>query len=273
MCIVVFRWSPDGESPLHLIANRDEFFARPTAPMQWWDGGEVLAGRDLKGGGTWLGITKTGRFAALTNIRSSALRKADAPSRGALVSDFLSSRLGASRYMDTVARGASAYEGFNLLCGEMGARELWFLNSQECTPRALRDGVYGLSNATLDTPWPKVSKLKARFAAVTSATANPQSEPMHTDVHALLRDASTVPDHALPDTGVPLAWERALSAIFIRHQDYGSRASTVLRIQRQSVEVSEQTHSPNALCNHLSTGAATCPAQFKFDFEALPRHL
>ncbi len=271
MCIIVFQWLPHAESPLKLIANRDEFFARPTAPMQWWDGGEVLAGRDLKSGGTWLGFTKTGRFAALTNIRNLALRKADAPSRGALVSDFLCGDLSAANYIDSVALRAPTYEGFNLLCGDMNSRELWFLNSQERAPRALRDGVYGLSNATLDTPWPKVTALKSRFSAIFGGIAT--TDLWQADAHSLLLDAAVAPDQRLPTTGVPIEWERALSAVFIRHQDYGTRASTVLRLYAQTVEISEQTHALNSTQNKPVPQLPNGMARFNFEFSADSRHL
>lgn len=270
MCIIVFRWSPDSQSSLQLIANRDEFFKRPTAPMQWWDGGAVLAGRDLKSGGTWLGVTKTGRFAAITNIRNPALRKTDAPSRGALVSDFLSSKLSVATYIDSVASRAPTYEGFNLLCGDMNSRELWFLNSQERAPRALDGGVYGLSNATLDAPWPKVVALRSQFVAMASSRAG---DFWRSAAQSLLLDATVAPDQLLPSTGVPIEWERALSAIFVGRQDYGTRASTTLRVDAQNVKVSEQTH---LLKTQLNWGVPqTSPAfsHFKFDISARNRHL
>jgi uncharacterized protein with NRDE domain len=270
MCIIVFRWTPNAESPLQLIANRDEFFARPAAPMQWWNGGDVLAGRDLKSGGTWLGVTKTGRFAAITNIRSPAFRKSDAPSRGALVSDFLSSELSAANYIDSVALRASAYEGFNLLCGDMNLRELWFLNSQERVPRAIVDGVYGLSNATLDAPWPKVVALKSQFVAM----APPREDGVwRAEAQSLLLDTAVVPDQYLPNTGVPIDWERALSAVFIRHQNYGTRASTVLRIDAQNVKISEQTHRLNAKWNGAMPQILSAFSHFKFDISAPGGHL
>jgi uncharacterized protein with NRDE domain len=254
MCIVVFRWSPESESPLHLIANRDEFFVRPAAPMQWWDGGDVLAGRDLKGGGTWLGITKRGRFAALTNIRNPALRKTKAPSRGALVSDFLSGDASAAAYLKHIAERADAYEGFNLLCGELSvaanktSSNLWFFNSQEGIPRALSAGVYGISNATLDTPWPKLERLKQRFneriglnpsdSGAIQASLRPS-----VDLEALLLDAKTFDDAVLPSTGVPIEWERALSAVFIRHESYGTRASTTIHVNKTVARLTEITHT------------------------------
>jgi uncharacterized protein with NRDE domain len=246
MCIVVFQWQPESDEPLNLIANRDEFFDRPTAPMHWWPGDEILAGRDLKSLGTWLGITKCGRFAALTNIRNPVLRKTNAPSRGSLASDFLSGEMNAAEYLQNIAARAELYEGFNLLCGEFTlggsalSPNLWFLNSQERIPRSLNAGVYGLSNATLNTPWPKVERLKKSFVELKTAVGATASM---TEIESLLHDGVCAKDEELPSTGVLRDWERALSAVFIRYGSYGTRASTTLCLRHSVVHLRETTHT------------------------------
>ena len=250
MCIAVFRWAPQSDSPLRFIANRDEFFERPTAAMHWWPGGHVLAGRDLKNSGTWLGVTKGGRFAALTNIRNLQLRKTGARSRGELASNFLSTDTSVADYLGALAECTDCYEGFNLLCGDLlpsegHAPSLWFLNSQIGEPQSLRSGVYGLSNATLDTPWPKVERLRLRFAALVE-TMDASDHDFHSHSEQLLRDEAHASEADLPTTGVPRDWERALSAIFIRQGGYGTRASTTLSVSSRQVSMREVTHAPNS---------------------------
>jgi uncharacterized protein with NRDE domain len=247
MCIVVFNWTPETVAPLSLAANRDEFFARPTLAMDWWPGDSVLAGRDLKSGGTWMGVTRTGRFALVTNVRDPSLRKANAPSRGMIVSDFLNDDANTETFLQTLATRASAYEGFNLVCGSVSSasRELWFLNSVEPTPRRLEHGTYALSNATLDTPWPKTKRIKTAFDEIMNSKA---SDDHSQAIDALLTDNTLATDDTLPNTGVPIEWERTLSSIFIRHRDgegrvvYGTRSSSQLHVNFDRVHVRETTH-------------------------------
>jgi uncharacterized protein with NRDE domain len=254
MCIVVFHWAPETDAPLALAANRDEFFARPTAAMHWWPDGNVLAGRDLKSGGTWMGVTRTGRFALVTNVRDPSLRKSNAPSRGNIVSGFLESETDAQMFLQTIASRGHAYEGFNLVCGSLArsARELWFLNSVEQMPRRLTHGTYALSNATLDTPWPKTKRIKAVFAEIMNTKI---SEENLAAIDALLTDATHADNAALPNTGVPIEWERALSSIFIRHRDasgeivYGTRSSSQLHVNFDGVYVHETTHLPENIAH------------------------
>ena len=153
MCIAVFRWDSDAEIPLLLAANRDEYFERPTRSMHWWSHADVLAGRDLKADGAWLGVTRQGRFALITNIRNPALRKAGAPSRGEIVRRYLEKPQSAGEFVAELAAIAAEYQGFNLICGSLRANEraLWFLNSSDAAPRLLESGLYALSNASLDT--------------------------------------------------------------------------------------------------------------------------
>lgn len=222
MCLIVFAWQPESPTVLRLAANRDEFYARPSAALsEWADAPGIFAGRDLQAGGTWLGITAEGRFAALTNIRDPRL-KAGPRSRGALKTEYLLGQASAPAYLDRIMRDAADYAGFNLLLGDR--QQLWHFNSREGRPRQLRSGIYGMSNASLDTPWPKL--LYAREAL------RERIEGVDEDLLELLSDNRQPAVHLLPDTGVGLATERLLSSVFIASATYGTRASTVLNLEQ-----------------------------------------
>lgn len=224
MCLIVFAWKLVPECPLVLAANRDEFFARPSQAAGWWeDHPDVYAGRDLQAGGTWLGINRAGRFAALTNIRKGGERRSDARSRGELVAGFLKSDLSAEDYLDSVRERAGDYNGFNLLLGDH-ERSYWYSNDDDGQLKQLEPGIYGLSNGSLDTPWPKVVRAKAQFSSLLCQGA---PDDAYFD---MLSDTTRASDGRLPDTGVTLEWERLLSPICIESDDYGTRASTLLRV-------------------------------------------
>ncbi|MGY3171083.1 uncharacterized protein with NRDE domain [Pseudomonas sp. TE12234] len=219
MCLIVFAWRPGHAQPLIVAANRDEFYARPSLPLaQWPEAPQVHAGRDLEAGGTWLGIGANGRFAALTNIRDPH-RPPGRRSRGELVARFLAGELPIDDYLDDVVARSPEYGGFNLLVGNL--HELWHFNARESEAVMLQPGVYGVSNAGLDTPWPKLLKAKA---ALSAAMDDPRPDTLLT----LLSDPQTAPFAELPDTGVGLATETLLSSVFIASQSYGTRASTAL---------------------------------------------
>jgi uncharacterized protein with NRDE domain len=219
MCLIVFAWRPGHAQPLIVAANRDEFYARPSLPLaQWPEAPQVYAGRDLEAGGTWLGVGANGRFAALTNIRDPHQPPAR-KSRGELVARFLGGDMPIDDYLSDVVARSLEYSGFNLLVGN--ANELWHFNARETEAVMLPPGVYGLSNAGLDTPWPKL--LKAR-AALEEVLDDPQPQALL----ALLNDPQTAPFAELPDTGVGLATETLLSSVFIASPTYGTRASTAL---------------------------------------------
>lgn len=240
MCLILFAHDAHPEYRLVLAANRDEFYARPTAAAHWWaDTPGLLAGRDLRSGGTWLGVTRGGRIAALTNVRDPEAERGDAPTRGALVRDFLAGSEAPDVYLRRLAPRAGAYNGFNLLAGD--GRHLLYYGSPEGRVRELSPGVYGLSNHLLDTPWPKVERGRAGLAAVLRDGGGVEPEALF----RLLADAEPAADAELPDTGVDRAWERALSSPFISTPEYGTRASAVLLVSRDGVATFiERTFSP-----------------------------
>lgn len=234
MCLILVAWRSHPQYPLVVAANRDEFFTRRTASADFWpDQPQILAGRDLEGGGTWMGVTRAGRFAALTNYRDPAAQRPDAPSRGALVADFLAGDANIDAYLDQIQPRAASYNGFNLLLGERD-RLVWFSNVAGGRVE-LASGVYGVSNHLLDSPWPKVGAGKTALAAAMGAL--PDSAPLF----ELLRDDSVHPDAALPRTGVSIEWERLLSSAFVRAPGYGTRSSTVLTIGTAGANFDEQT--------------------------------
>jgi len=236
MCLIVFAWRPGHSLPLVVAANRDEFYARPSQHLaQWPEAPDVYAGRDLEAGGTWLGVGAGGRFAALTNIRDPHQPPARR-SRGELVARFLTGKIAIDQYLADVAARSVEYAGFNLLVGT--ADELWHYNSRETGAKRLPSGVYGLSNAGLDTPWPKLLKAKAALQEVLD-------DPQPQALLALLGDPQTAPFAELPDTGVGLATETLLSSVFIASPSYGTRASTALIVRTDgSRHIVERSFGP-----------------------------
>lgn len=239
MCLIFAAWRHHPDYRLVVAANRDETLDRPTAPAQLWeDAPWVVAGRDLRAGGTWLGVAREGRFSALTSHRGREPFAADAPSRGHLVGDFLraADSPSARAYVQSLTARADDYNGFNLLAAD--ENELVWYSNRAAEPRTLAPGVYGLSNDLLDTPWPKVVRGKAAFAH------HLERGPL--DVEALfdlLADRTTAADPDLPDTGIGLDRERALSPLFIRTTDYGTRSSTIVLIDHHGgITLHERTH-------------------------------
>jgi uncharacterized protein with NRDE domain len=219
MCLIVLAWNVHPEWRLVVGANRDEFYDRPSEPAGWWrHAPEVFGGRDLRAGGTWLGAGVQGRFAAVTNVRDPPAQRASARSRGELPATFLEGSMPAREFARHAQILRGAYNPFNLVVGD--GEELWFVNSRAQAPLRLGAGIHGVSNAELDSAWPKVQRSKARFA---EALGQLDPEPL---VFELLADRCLVPDEELPDTGVGLEWERVLSAPFIATERYGTRSST-----------------------------------------------
>ena len=241
MCLIVFAWRPEHSTPLLLAANRDEFYARPTLPLAAWEEAPgVLAGRDLEAGGTWLGLGPEGRFAALTNIRDPG-QPLGRRSRGDLVAQFLTSGMPMDDYLREVRGRSAEYSGFNLLIGTFaaGARpRLAYLNSREGEIVALPAGVYGLSNAAIDTPWPKLRKAREGLAQALA-------EPQDAGLLGVLADPEPAADSELPETGVGLATERLLSSVFIASPSYGTRASTVVTLKADGqLRITERSFGP-----------------------------
>jgi uncharacterized protein with NRDE domain len=223
MCIILLAYKSHPVYPLVLAANRDEFYERPTAVAHFWeDAAGLLGGRDLERGGTWLGVTDTGRIAAITNFREPGQRLTDAPSRGLLVSDFLRSHETPETYLERLATDGAPYNGFNLIVGD--SRRLCYYSNRAQAYQTLAPGVYGVSNHLLDTPWPKVTRGKAALAEILAAGDALQPDA----IFRLLADRSCADDGCLPDTGVGLELERTLSPLFITSPIYGTRSSTVL---------------------------------------------
>jgi uncharacterized protein with NRDE domain len=241
MCLILLAVEAHARYPLVLAANRDEFHDRPTRPAGWWpEAPGVLAGRDERSGGTWMGVTREGRWAAVTNHRDASGERRDAPSRGALVADFLRGGERPEAYLERVAERAGEYNGFNLLVGD-GARVLWLSNRQP-VPRAepVQPGVHGLSNALLDTPWPKVVRGKHEMERL---LAGSDLEPGA--LLDVMLDRTLAADHDLPSTGVGTERERALSSRFILTPGYGTRSSTALLLDREgTLRFVERSYEP-----------------------------
>jgi uncharacterized protein with NRDE domain len=223
MCLLLFAYNTHPDYRLILAANRDEFHRRPTEAAHWWsDAPDVFAGRDLEKSGTWMGVSKHGKFAALTNFRDPTQRKLNAPSRGLLVSDYLRGKVSPAEYLAQLSGHVDQYEAFNLFLGDK--HSLWFFSSRDKISHALKPGIYGLSNATLDEAWPKVTHGKQGLTKILTENVN------ENNLFSLLADRTIYHDDHLPQTGVPLEWERRLSATFIVSPEYGTRCSTLLLI-------------------------------------------
>jgi uncharacterized protein with NRDE domain len=236
MCLILIAYQVHPRYPLILAANRDEFYQRPTAAAAFWpDAPHILGGRDLVHQGTWLGVTRSGRFAALTNYRDPHAAKRNAPSRGGLVSGFLQSETRPEDFLERLRSEASKYNGFNLLFGDQAGLCCFSNKSGEAV--RLTPGIHGLSNHLLDTSWPKVVRGKESLAQVVRS-----DEFLREDLFAILADRTQASDELLPETGVGLMRERMLSSIFIASERYGTRSSTVLLIDaHRQVSFSERT--------------------------------
>lgn len=238
MCLILLAYRAVPGVPLIVAANRDEHFDRPALPAaRWEDHPDIWAGRDLSGGGTWLGVSRRGRFAALTNFRDPETHRADAPTRGGLVKNFLVGQMSARRYVVSIAREAVPYNGFCLLVWDGHA--LFFYSNRGPAPREVEPGVHGLPNQLLNTPWPKVRRGCAGLRKLTQS-------PFCVEEHlALLNDTTPAPDHELPQRGRALERERQSSAVRIVNPLYGTRCSTVLRIADEGrIDFAERTFLP-----------------------------
>lgn len=228
MCVIFFAYNSRPDYPLILLANRDEYYERPSAAAGYWtDAPAIYGGRDLIGGGTWLGVTLGGQFAAVTNYRDPS-GPAGTRSRGELVADFLKTDISPKSYLEDIQTRSSDYSGFNLIAGKIGeTSELYYYSNRQGEIKELSSGIYGLSNHLLDTPWPKVAKGKSAFTEM--LTLNDVSND---SLFMILADETLAPDDELPSTGIPFEAEKAISATFIKAEGYGTRCSTVLKFSR-----------------------------------------
>ncbi|MCW3154418.1 NRDE family protein [Achromobacter spanius] len=241
MCLAVLALHALPGIPVLIAANRDEFHARPTLPAaQWADAPGLYAGRDGLAGGTWMGVTAQGRFALVTNFREPGRHLDPAPSRGALVEDYLRGSDSPQAYLARTHESDQAYNGFNLIVGD--TRQAWYLSNRDGAPRPLAPGIYALSNHLLDTPWPKLARTKTAFTEVLGRTPQP-------DLPALfdaLADRQTATDDEMPATGLPQDRERLLSSPFIVSPDYGTRASSVLVLREGGAgQLDERRFAPD----------------------------
>lgn len=222
MCLIIFSWKAHTKYPLVISANRDEFYQRPTSLANTWqDDPALIAGKDLEANGTWMGLSKKGRWSALTNYRSPSEVKKNTPSRGALVKDFLSNGVSPKQYLENIKEEGLDYNGFNLLVGT--ENELWYYSNIEKEVKEIKPGVYGLSNHLLDTSWPKVELGKKKLKSILK-----QNSISKEDLFLMMQDTSIPEDELLPATGVGIEWERLLSSMFIESDSYGTRCSTAL---------------------------------------------
>jgi uncharacterized protein with NRDE domain len=228
MCLFFCAFEFHPKYRLIIAANRDEFYDRPSQPASFWpEAPDLLAGKDLQGGGTWFGITRSGRIAAITNYRDPRSHRNEAPSRGLLLTDYLLGSDEPAGYLERVSQKRVQYNGFNLIVGSTS--ELDYYSNRKGGVIALTPGLYGLSNHLLDTPWPKVARGKAAFGELLSRDGDPDPESLFD----ILSERSIVEDRLLPETGIGLDWERILSARFIVSPVYGTRSSTLLLVDRE----------------------------------------
>ncbi len=254
MCLIAWNWQPGSTTPLLLIGNRDEFYARPALPMHWWTDQRVLAGQDLQAGGTWLGLNRRGCLAVLTNYRSSHDQLVEAPSRGELVAGFLQASFSAESYLEKLSVKAHRYNPFNLLLYD-GSMLMGF-ESRYKRSLYIAPGISGVSNANFDTPWPKLERVKNGLRALSGNDAQTITD---TAILSILQDRRQADDADLPSTGIALARELALSAPFIATPDYGTRACSVVRIGRSQARSSEYSFDANG---------ATGQVLFEFTFSS-----
>ncbi len=236
MCLIVFAWKAHPRYPLILAANRDEFYKRPTQQAGFWEEfPKMVAGKDLKAGGTWMGITSSGRFASVTNYRDPANIDPKAKSRGDIPIDFLTGSDLPMDYLKKLDTDSENFNGFNVLLGDL--KDLFHYSNYEDKINQISPGVHGLSNALLDTPWPKVSFVKNEFQKVISGAFSQR------DLLDLMGQTETFADDQLPKTGVPYEWEKAISAVCIRTPTYGTCCTTIITIDQEgTVSFFEKTY-------------------------------
>ncbi|MBT2759488.1 NRDE family protein [Mesobacillus foraminis] len=241
MCLILFAYHAHPEYKLIVAANRDEFYQRSTAPVHFWeDQPAILGGRDLEKMGTWMGVTTTGRYAALTNYRDPKESSAGKSSRGELVANYLKGTALPETFMVETAEAREKYPGYNLLAGDSAG--LFYYSNIENKVRRVEPGIHGLSNRLLNTDWPKVTKGREGLKTIIDQykESAPGEKEMIDELFALLQDADPAPDELLPKTGISREWERLLSPLFIKSKDYGTRSSTVFLMSERHIKYVER---------------------------------
>ncbi len=229
MCLIFVSFKQHAKHPLVILANRDEFYNRPTQPAHFWeDNPSILAGKDLEGGGTWMGITRNGFLAMLTNYRDVAHIKSKAPTRGKLVSDYLQGEFAPKEYLMALSKTGHLYNGYNLIVGTV--HDPWYYSNQQQKIVQLGTGLYGISNGLLHSKWPKVEQGKQELAPLLA------HHMLDTEaLFAVMANTDKAEDSQLPDTGLSTEKEKELSARFIATQGYGTRCTTLITLNQQGV--------------------------------------
>jgi len=255
MCLIVFAFKNHPRFDLIFAANRDEFYGRPTRAAQFWDDHPtMLAGKDLSGGGTWMGINRRGQFAALTNFRDPSISKENAPSRGEIVINYLKQKKNPTAFLKQLHSRSAKYMGFNILAGTPAG--VMHYSNQENTINTVEAGVHGLSNHLLDTPWPKVKRAKSGLKTLLSQASFEEEA-----LFDILRHDRPAPNNELPDTGIPDDLEKQISPVFIKGEEYGTRSSTILLIDKSGTVTFEERIFTNG------TQAIDETNQFEFEIE------
>lgn len=244
MCLIAWNWQPNSTTPLLVLSNRDEYYARPARTLRQWpvaaNGAKIVAGQDMQAGGTWMGINIYGRFAAITNYRTTETQRTNVASRGELVAAFLQSDLDAKDYLQGLTQQAHAYNPFNLVVFD--GNQLMGFESRQARTITLEPGIGALSNADFETPWPKLTRIKEKLKAqVGFNTTDTQS------LIRLLHDTTVASDDTLPNTGVPRKTEQALSATFVKMPGYGTRACSVVHLHHNHTEFYEEVFDESGL--------------------------
>lgn len=252
MCLIFLSYKQNKEYPLIVLANRDEFYKRPTQPAHYWvENSNILAGKDLEGGGTWMGITKNGYMSMLTNYRDIANIKSNAPTRGKLVSDYLQGEFSPKEYLLALSKTGSNYNGYSLITGSFD--DPWYYSNYGNKVAQLGTGLYGLSNALLDSKWPKIETGKSALAPLLTKEKIDKEA-----LFALMTNPDLAENDQLPETGLPIEKERAISSRFINIEGYGTRCTTLIIVDKNgNVDFTERQYE-----NGVVTGE-----EHKFNFQ------